>query len=468
VYRNCLLSLCLGLAWTIPAPLVAAPLTTDAFAPCADAGDFPALAGSTCTTVTVPLDHATPGAGEVSLFLRKFPVGDDQPRRGEVWLVAGGPGESGAAFYPALATLRRAFPGHDLVIPDHRGTGYSSRLCPLQEALDSPDGLALAGEEWGPCIATLYAHADRTRAFSITQAAHDLSGLIAQHRGDGPVYLYGVSYGTQLVLRLLQVAPVPLDGVILDGLVPPEGALAWEISQRTQIVDRVGHDAFAPAQITAVAELVERAASRPAWVLDIPGQDLRQFLGRLLNFPDLRARIPELVETLQHDDTRVLLQTVADLKALAARLLPYPQSPPSVPLVMLITGAENNSRTDLTAEVVATEGRTALFASPLPGLAVDPPLPLYQRDAHFGKLPAQLPPTLVMQGTLDPATPLEGARAHVARLSTLGPVQLATVSGGAHALVLTAPDCFVRLSAPFVSGQTPPADCRLEPGAAGP
>ena len=88
------------------------------------------------------------------MFLRKFPAPRPAASRGTVWLVAGGPGESGASLYPMLPTLRRAFPGFDLVIPDHRGTGYSTRLCPQEEAVDSPGGMALAGAEW----ATFFNH----------------------------------------------------------------------------------------------------------------------------------------------------------------------------------------------------------------------------------------------------------------------------------------------------------------------
>ena len=94
-----------------------------AFTPCADAATAPALAGSQCKVETVPADPsgAAGAKGEVALFVRTFlAVG---PRRGSVWLIAGGPGESGASFYGLLPKLRDTFPGFDLVIPDHRGTG---------------------------------------------------------------------------------------------------------------------------------------------------------------------------------------------------------------------------------------------------------------------------------------------------------------------------------------------------------
>lgn len=456
--RNFVLRVCLSLSTLILAGTVQAA----SFTPCADSNEFEALSDSLCIHVQAPLDYAKPDGEMVELFVRKFPVAEGLARRGEVWLVAGGPGETGASFYPALDTLRRAFPGYELVMPDHRGTGYSTKLCPEQESRESPAGLDLAGEEWGPCIGAMYGSAARTQAFTITHAARDLSGLIRTYRGEGPVYLYGVSYGTQLALRTLQVAPVELDGLILDGLVPPEGALQWEISQRTRIADNVGRMFLTPEQTKTVTRLVAYAGDRPAWLEQVPGNDIRGFMGRLLNFPELRARIPEMADALLRDDTTLLERTVDDLGALGRWLLPFPQSPPSMPLVMLITGSENNSRTDLTKAQVAEEAEGALFTSPLPGFAVESPVPLYARDAAFGQLPARLPRTLVIQGTLDPATPIEGAQAHIAALAPRGDVQFTTVVDGAHGLVLTAPECFALAASAFVSAASVPETCVLQ------
>lgn len=461
-------SFVLRVALSLATLISAGAVQAASFTPCADDSEFEALSGSLCIQAQAPLDYAEPDGELVELFVRKFPVAEGRTRRGEVWLVAGGPGETGAAFYPALHTLRNAFPDYDLVIPDHRGTGYSTKICPEQESPESPAGLDLAGEEWGPCIGAMYGSAARTQAFTITHAARDLSGLIRTHRGEGAVYLYGVSYGTQLALRMLQVAPIELDGLILDGLVPPEGALQWEISQRTRIVDTVGRTFLTPDQTKTVERLVAYADGEPAWLEQVPGQDVRGFMGRLLNFPELRARIPAMADALLRDDTTLLGRTVDDLSALVRWLQPFPQSPPSMPLVMLITGSENNSRTDLTKAQVAEDAKGALFTSPLPGLAVEPPVPLYARDAAFGRLPERLPRTLVIQGTLDPATPMDGARAHIAALDSRGHVQLTTVVDGAHGLVLTAPECFALAASAFVSAASVPETCILGEAGDGP
>lgn len=186
------------------APLcAAAQIPSPQFTACADPAPQTPLAGSECLVTQVPLRHAAADAGTIELFVRRAPVPDHTKRRGEVWLIAGGPGEAGASLSPLIRTYQRAFPGYDLIIPDHRGTGRSTRLCPEQEAPQSADGVGLAGAEWGPCIGGSYANLQRTQAFSITEAAQDLAVLIRQQRRQGEVLLYGVSYGTQLALRAL-------------------------------------------------------------------------------------------------------------------------------------------------------------------------------------------------------------------------------------------------------------------------
>ena len=121
-----------------------------------------------------------------------------------------------------------------------------------------------------------------------------------------------------------------------------------------------------------------------------------------------------------------LRATVADLKSTVAELHRYPFSPPSLPLVMLISASENSERRDLSLETVEAEARTALFTSAIPGFLVDSPVPRYERDEWFGGTPASLPRTLVMHGTLDPNTPYSGAQAHAEILAKAGPLTFRT------------------------------------------
>lgn len=444
--------------------------TAREFQPCRDADDFPALAGTLCAESVVPMhparDTASADAATVTLFVRKFPAVGVRRSRGQVWLIAGGPGESGASLYPALPAFRAAFAGYDLMVPDHRGTGFSSKLCPVEEAPESADGIALAGAEWGGCIGAMHGDVPRSHSFTISNAAHDLATLITRHRTRGRVYVYGVSYGTQLVVRMMQVAPPRLDGIVLDGLVPPETAPQWDLSHRTAIVDAVGRRLLSPDQTQRYGTLLDQP--QPARQENIPGGDLRRLLGSLINIPSARDRIPQIIDGLSRDDDAPLLAALAEAASLSSALSLYPQSPPSLPLVMLISGSENNERRDISQDMVYAEAKDALFTSALPGLLVNSPAPLYQRDAAFGKLPPRLPRTLVVHGTLDPNTPYEGALEHAKLLAAVGDVQVATVERGAHFLALFAPECFVGAVSAFVGRDAVPDRCaEPEPSGAG-
>lgn len=458
--------LLLALLWTMDAAALD-------FKPCSDADSQPSLHGSLCAKQAVPLAWDDGVPGELTLFVRKFP--SQGPGRGSVWLVAGGPGESGASLYPFLDVLRRSFPGFDLLIPDHRGTGFSSRLCPKEEAVGSPGGAALAGAEWDSCFGLLGAQTQRARQFTITNAARDLRQLIRLAHDGRPAFLYGVSYGTQLVLRTLQLGPLPLAGVVLDSLAPPETDPRWDLSHRSFVVDDIGRKVLAQcdadprcaAAMKAPAEAVYRrllakAKADPDVVSRVPGHDLPRFLGALLDMPALRARIPYLIHDLERGRHQELDAVLAELPRVQATLGRFPQEPPSIPLVGIISHSENDLRPGLDAAQVKREQAGLMFTSNIPELLATSTLPSYARDHWFGGRPAKLPSTLVLQGTLDPKTPYDGAREHVELLRKSGPVSLVPVLGAPHFILWTAPGCFERQVAAFVSGRrTPEAQCAM-------
>lgn len=420
------------------------------FVPCGDAASLPALAETQCARVASPLDHAVPAKGDVELFVRKFPA--HGPKQGELWLIAGGPGESGASFYPFIETLRAAAPGFDLVIPDHRGTGFSTRLCPDEESAESAGGTALDGAEWGSCIGAMHAAPQRTQSFTITNAAHDIELLMEQlGAGDG-IYLYGVSYGTQLVLRTLTVAPpAGLNGVILDSLVPADDDERHDLSRRSQVTDAVGRQVLRECDARAECS---RYFDRPVEqalgdlladpVLSKPlGPKPKYLLSTMLDFPETRAALPFVIAGLRAGDTAWLDHAKAQLAKVQAQFAPYPQFGSSIPLVSLISGSENNRRPALTAETINSEEAGLLFTSPLPRHLLPGGFPTYGAGPELGQLPDSIPPTLVLHGKLDPKTAHEGAKAHVERLHAAGKIELASSETAPHYLLMTDPDFFV-------------------------
>jgi pimeloyl-ACP methyl ester carboxylesterase len=285
-----------------------------------------------------------------------------------------------------------------------------------------------------------------------------------------------VSYGTQLVLRTVQLGPLPVSGLILDSLVPPDTDPRWDLSHRSIVVDGIGRTILArcdadpacaammdvPAE-TVYRRLLAKAGADPDLVAHVPGKDLRQFLGALLDFPDLRARIPTLIRELDQGRERELAAVLAELPRLQATLGGYPQTPPSIPLVGIISGSENNLRPGIKAPQVQQEESALLFTSAIPGLLATSSLPRYEPDGYSGLDPATLPPTLVLHGTLDPKTHYDGALLRIAALRRHGPVGLVSVADAPHFILWVAPDCFARQVSAFVaSGHPDNARCAMK------
>lgn len=441
------------------------------FTPCDDAASKAELNGSLCARESVagdPSGAAGAPAAPVSLFVRKFP--SFGATRGQVWLVAGGPGESGASFYALVPELRKAFPDFDLIVPDHRGTGFSTRLCPDEEAPASAGGAALAGAEWASCFRRLNEQPAYARQFSQTNAAHDLKTLVERTPRRGQTYLYGVSYGTQLVLRTLALGTSGIDGVVLDSLVPRQDDATADLSRRSLVTDEVGRgwlarcdaDVHCKAMLGEPAEaayrrLLARLEQEPALAEAVPGKNLRRLFGAMLDVPFVADTLPHVIKDMNEGTTGALQGAIRTVEWHAAKLGSFPQSPPSIPLVSIISASENNLRPQRSAQDVKAEEKALLFVSPLPGLLVEPGLPTYKPDALYNAVPKRLPRTLVIQSALDPKTPYAAAMRHVEALREAGPVDVTTVENGSHYVLWAMPGCFTPAVRAFVLGQERPA-----------
>ena len=163
------------------------PATLDTGEVCKDADASTVLSDSRCIIITAPLSHGESNGEQISLFVRTFPA--SKPSLGAVLLLAGGPGESGASFYADIDFFRDVFAHYDLIVPDHRGTGYSSKLCEPEETADSVGGLNLVGEEWGSCFGQFYTATDRAHAFNLDNAAQDVATIIEALQLRGDTYL---------------------------------------------------------------------------------------------------------------------------------------------------------------------------------------------------------------------------------------------------------------------------------------
>ncbi|MBN8629248.1 MAG: alpha/beta fold hydrolase [Rhodobacterales bacterium] len=242
---------------------------------------FPCDLGSlTCTTLAVPLDHRANDPSQTLdiTFALSFASNES---RGILFYFVGGPGGSGlasadsylAAFDPSLTE------NMDIVFVDQRGTGPVNGLACLKAqarfdtapaALSDPDAiLAIAKAYVRDCRAEL--DADALLAVVDTDQAIRDSELFRQKIGAPKVWLYGESYGTQLVQAYATQFPEAVKGVIIDGVV--DLALSAEGFYRR----------YTLAAEALLTETFAFCADLPACHSDIPG-------GAAQVYDDLAAR----------------------------------------------------------------------------------------------------------------------------------------------------------------------------------
>lgn len=403
-----------------------------------------------CATFAVPLDWARGDDGvHIDLFVKRIPA--HAKSRGAIWLLAGGPGGAGDDLEWLADTLAFLQPDLDVYVPDHRGTGRSARLsCPTQEAVTSEGGSTVTAAEWPACIAALQATwGPGLQHFQTTAAARDLQALIEATRRPGQeLYTYGVSYGTYWAMRWLALFPQVPTGVVLDGVCPPEGCQITSYDQHFdqtahQILDRCGQDPQCAGQLgpdpwkrtVALFDALDQGWCQPLRDQGLDRKRLRNLLGVLLTDWELRTYLPAVVK-------RVERCTSLDVEAVTQLLQVFPAegalTVAPAPLQSLPLGTHI-----LLSEMYGREGLSP--TSPLISLdqtsrmaALHDLWPRYQPDAAVGQWPQTRAPILMLNGTLDPQTPI--AQARLAARHLHGAAQrLVTLPGAAHGTLTASP-----------------------------
>jgi len=369
-----------------------------------------------CATFSMPALRDDASAGAVDVFVKR--VAATAPRRGSLWLLSGGPGQSGIS-WEGLATFVQAMaPDLDIMIPDHRGTGRSDRLaCPDEEAVGSADGPGLADSEIASCASHLVDEwGDTLAAFNNTQAAHDIGELIERTRepGDEP-YVYGVSYGSQWAHRYLQIFPDQAAGVVLEASCVPNCRFdlfdVWQDALAQTYLTRCGQDAFCSAKLGA--DPWAQAGSMYQGLSSCTGVDarldeptLKRFLAWRLYSREERTLVPAIVVRANRcspADVNALNHLAAFIFAPLPNPLPLPLRYDSNQLTMNVVLVD--AYADPPPELAALE--TAYEASTV-GLGLSVKMrkaldvwPLYAKDPYFGGFAAPQVPVLMVQGDLD-------------------------------------------------------------------
>ncbi|ETM35154.1 hypothetical protein L914_17904 [Phytophthora nicotianae] len=188
-----------------------------------------------CVIYNAPLCHPvicqTPGwvNPTIEVFVKRFPATTEDPATAaNVWLLQGGPGYSSTGLEPTITELHIQLKGQaNIYTIDHRGTGRSTRLfCAASEtaAARSASGSQMNSSEVSACAKELQSQYGDLSSFSMTSAATDVAAFICKYTNGESTTIYGGSYGTALVERIIHLDPSSVTGYVLDSVATNSGA----------------------------------------------------------------------------------------------------------------------------------------------------------------------------------------------------------------------------------------------------
>jgi pimeloyl-ACP methyl ester carboxylesterase len=228
-----------------------------------------------CGQLVVPMRRDRPTQKPVFLSVAIIRSSSPTPQPDPVVYLAGGPGGSALAGVdmwtnPPSPILEN----RDLILVDQRGTGYSGpRLTCERAFIEAPiDNDIRPGAQ--KCVDQLRFDNIDPSAYNTDESAADLVDL--RNELKLPTWnLFGISYGTRLALRIMQLDPTGIRSVVLDSVYPP-GVRGYDASTSG---DR------------AVQAVFDDCAAQPSCAAAYP--NLRGALDQILN----RLTANPIVET---------------------------------------------------------------------------------------------------------------------------------------------------------------------------
>jgi pimeloyl-ACP methyl ester carboxylesterase len=398
----------------------------------------PAAKGLTCSTLTVPLDHAGHTPGDLRLAVAVADNAD--ARRGVLVVLTGGPGQGGVDFVARVrARMRPLLRQYRLVMLDQRGTGEAALRCPaLQRAMGTSDLTVPPKGTVEACARKL----GPSRAFySTNDTVADLEALRAA-LGASKLTLDGTSYGTFVAERYAIAHPDRVARLVLDSVVPASGLDGLEADGMHETarvlrdVCRVQHCPGDPAaDLAAVVRarhdgpaiddtLVALSVGAPTY----PGV-LRALREARQGHPQRLDRLVRVVHRAQAAPAAVLSQGLHAATLCTDIRAPWGTS--AAPLAgreaAVRKAAESVDPSPYDRATVLGNGfiQTCLRWPPTPA-----PTPLGNGD-----LPAV--PTLLLAGDRDLSTPLPWAREQAAHTPD---GKLVVVKGSGHSVQSRAPN----------------------------
>jgi len=237
-----------------------------------------------CATMKAPLDWSKPKGDTIGIALIRAKASGDRSRRiGSLVFNFGGPGGSGVSTLPSFgqdyAKLRTRY---DLVSFDPRGVGRSAPVkCEDDQELDAYFQQDATPDDTAEQTKLL----DNTKTFNATceknsrkmlpqvrttDAARDMD-LMRQVLGDGKLYYFGISYGTELGGVYAHLFPKHVGRAVFDAVVDPtqnpeQGSLGQAKGFQLAL-DNFAEDCASKAEGCAIGDSAQDVKNRIAKLL---------------------------------------------------------------------------------------------------------------------------------------------------------------------------------------------------------
>ncbi len=379
-----------------------------------------------CALVEVPLNYDNPDGEKIEIFIFRV-LHSGAENSGQVLFLQGGPGGSGAIFSSFFEEYKNKYPNFDLYSIDHRGVGNSVDLrCDNENSINDIESFQRCttqlNAEWG----------ERLKEFSTNNAAKDLGFIFNKiKKAEVKQFLYGVSYGTYWAERYLYFFPNQIDGVILDSIASINNTWMDDYNIGFQTVgetfmDVVAQDPIASEKLSPYGEtpiialenfytkVENNMACDLGWNLSL--QDWKTIFGTSLRSFYSRIFIPSLLYRLHRCNTsdKTIIETyINNLFELSGRSISGrwvdEEELDSDLLYYNVTFSELWKGNSLD-EILAIENSSLFISSSIESLYnfyTEGNWNSYLDDGTFRAWPDTDIPILMINGTLDPQTPLE-------------------------------------------------------------
>jgi pimeloyl-ACP methyl ester carboxylesterase len=290
-----------------------------------------------CGYLIVHEEHADPSSPTIRLAVAILPSTGPNPKSDPIVFNQGGPGFGSIDTYVALLVNSPFREKRSLVIFDQRGTGYSKPALACPEVIDETIATlnqnlkaAEANKQYNDaalkCRDRLVQSGVNLSAYNTQENAGDIDDL-RQALGYSQLNLYGVSYGSLLVLDALRFYPQAVRSAIIDGVLPPQvnvntNAPFTEDRAFTQLfqacVASAPCNAAYPKLETTFFNLVANLNQKPAslHLVDpttgesypalLTGDFLIQIVFQTMYETDLIPLLPEIIRRATHGDYAAL------------------------------------------------------------------------------------------------------------------------------------------------------------------